>query len=551
MPRPRSELPSRACAGCALLALLCLARPIRSQDEEHDSGGGSTPADSIWSDPTFGGRLHTTYRATFTGRIYDFKGYDIPFRASTASAGQADQEQARQLRERHKDTSDQDLDQYVAFRLDQIPVLEESSKALSSVGGDASFRYFKDLDGSPAGEESHGGFDRYDGRQAFQLQTLSARFEALNRHLDLVVGRQYGREAEWLHYDGGTATLRGIQILGRETELTAFAGSRVFFYSRSESPWSGLGPRGGEGIYGGHWKTWVSDSTRLRISDVYYADNSLEAELRQELTTSNWVSVLYRQINEDPCSVSADLAWEWPEPRVSLYFSYLGKLGRNADDFNFDFTQSERRRSHDARDFYFNIGDIEPYDEGTLELRKGLGEHFGVLGGGTIHRLRERDRNDNYNTDWQEAWLGLDSNDAPWKGLSARGTVRYVHTVLPRRRIRLNIEDVVENGVPDLRPEDVRGTGEPSFLGVEALVEQDFFRKVAVGSTAIFRAYDTRSNFAELENLTAASLSGHVRWKVTWWSQLLLSYSYDTDYRFVNPDLDSVHTVRLQCLLRW
>jgi len=546
-----------------LVALALAAGGALAEDEEPEfedpEAGGREPAEpaqespgwfaALLADPLVGGRLHVTYRASYTARVYDFKGYDQAFSVSNPGSRQADREQELLVRERHRDISDQDLDQYAAIQLEQLPVLEGSSKWLQSAGGEASFRFFKDLDGSPAGEEAHGGFDRYDHREAFHLQTLNVRLEALTKHLDLVLGRQYGREAQWLHFDGATATLRGVQVFGRETEISAFGGSRVYFYSHSSSTWSGLAPRGEE-MLGGHVKSWITDSTRLRLSDVHYADNSFEAELRQDFDAGDWASLLYRQVNEDPHSVLLDLAWEWLERDVTLYVSYIGKLGRNADDFNFDYTQSVRRKSHENRDIYFNIGDIEPYDEGTLELRKGFGR-WGAFCGGTVHRLRERDLEDNYNTDWQEAWVGLDANDLLWRGLSGRSTVRYVHTDLPRRRIRIDPEVVAENGVPDFLPEDAVGAGEPSYLGVEALLEQDFQRKVAVGATAVFRAYDYRNNFAEIEGLTAASLAGHVRWRATHWSQLFLSYAYDTDYRFINPDLEALHTVRVQWLLKW
>lgn len=546
-----------------LLILAATAAGILAQEEEPvfedpeaESPMAASAAESSWAwlskllaDPLAGGRLHVTYRLNYTARIHDFKGYDLAFRTTNPGPGQADLQQAQLVRERHRDISDQDLDQYAAFRLDQIPVFDGSSSWLQSVGGEASLRFFKDLDGSPAGEESHGGFDRFDGRQAFQLQTFNVRLEALRKHLDIVLGRQYGREAEWLHFDGATATLRGLQVLGRETEVSAFGGSRVYFYSRSESTFSGLAPRGEE-MFGGHVKAWLFDRTRLRLADVYYVDNTFEAELRQEFAASDWVSLLYRQVNEDPHSILLDLAWRWLQSDVALYFSYVGKLGRNADDFNFDYTQSVRRKGHEGRDIYFNIGDIAPYDDATLELRKGFGR-WGVFGGATLHRRRERDQEDNYNTDWQEAWLGLDGADLPWRGLTGRASVRYVHTDLPRRRIRIDPELAVENGVPDFLPEDVVGAGEPSYLGVETFLEQDFQRLVAVGSTAVFRAYDYRNNFAELDGLTATSLGGHVRWRATAATQFLLSYSHDTDYRFINPDLKALHTVRLQCQLRW
>ena len=511
------------------------------EPEPPPSGGAS----SFWSDPTLGGKLHLTYRILYTARIYQFHSYEQPFPVTTQSSSAIDDEQADAIRERHKDISDQELDQYFSLHLEQLPVLEGRSKVIQSAGGEASFRYFKDIDGSPAGEEAHGFFDRYDGRQAFQLATLNTRVEALDRHLELIAGRQYGREAEWLHFDGGTATLRGLEVFGQETELTGFAGSRVYFYSRSESPWSGLAPQG-EGIYGGHWKTWLFESTRLRVSDVYYIDNSLEMEARHDFSPEAWASLVYRMVNEDPHSVLLEGAWDWLQHTFALYFFYVGKLGTNADDFNFDYTQSSRKKSFANRDIYFNIGDIAPYDELTLELRKGIWTWLGVYGGGTVHRLRQRSAEDNYNTDWQEAWLGVDATDPLWKGLTGRALVRYVHTDLPRRQFRLNVDDTLNNGVPDFQAEDATGTGEPSYLGVEALIEQDFQRKVAVGATAVLRAYNQQSNFAELDGLTASSLGAYVRWRTTAWTQLYLSYAYDTDYRYFNPDLDALHTLRLQ-----
>jgi hypothetical protein len=283
---------------------------------------------------------------------------------------------------------------------------------------------------------------------------------------------------------------------------------------------------------------------------VYYIDNSFEAEARQELGDLGWLSLLYRMVNEDPHSVSLESSLEWPRQEVTFYGLYIGKLGEGADDFNFDYTQSSRRRSDLDKDRYFNIGDIQPYDELQLEVRKGFQRKYGLFAGASLHRLRPRDKEDNYNTDWQEVWAGADVTDPWWRGLTGRGTVRYVHTSLPRKRLRLDPDEILANDIPDFLEEDVTGDGEPSHLGIELLVEQDFLRKLTVGSTLVLRAYDYESNFAELDNLTAATVGGHLRWWATDVTQILLSYSYDTDYRFINPDLDAVHTVRLQLVLR-
>ena len=496
---------------------------------------------SLWNDPTLDGKLHLTYRARYTAKIFEFKRYEFPF-SGPGQISSADRDQARLLAERHKDTTDQDFDQYFALRVEDLYPVKDS-KALQAVQGEASFRYFKDIDGSPRGEEARDGLDHFSHHEDFQLQTLLARAETLDRHLQLTLGRQFGYEAEWLHFDGATATFRGLQVLGREVELSAFGGSRVTFYPRSASSL--------DGIEGGHVKAWLLENTRLKLSDVYYVDNSFQAELRQDLSRAAWVLLQYRQINEDPHSITFEGTVGWLKKAFTLYFLYIGKLGRNADDFNFDYTQSARRSRDSDKDRFFNIGDIEPYDEGTLELRKELSSRFGVLGGGTLHYLRARDRKNNYNTDWQEAWLGFDLHEPFWKGMTGRATARYVHTDLPRRIIRLNADDVIQNGAPDFKPGDITGDGEPSFFGLEFLLEQDFARKVAVGGTAAFRSYDYQSNYVELKGLRAASLSVYARYRMTAATQWLLSYSYDRDYQFVNPDFDSLHTVRLELVLQW
>ncbi|MBI4601482.1 MAG: hypothetical protein HY721_05900 [Planctomycetes bacterium] len=551
-----------------LLAIPLLAAapwPLAAQEEEAEepddaaaaSGAGEEPVDdepavdgssgeepsSSWArllaDPTLGGKLHWTYRASYTARLYDFDRYRYPFPEHVAPVDEA---QRRLLEERHEDRSDQDLDQYFALRLESLPVLEGRSRVLQSAGGEASFRWFKDLDGSPAGEEAHGGFDRFAGRQAFQLQTLNARLEALNRHLELVLGRQHGREAEWVHFDGATATLRGLEVFWREVEVSGFAGSRVTFYPRASSS--------RDGVYGGHLKARLLEGLHLELSEVYYIDSSFEAELRQEIPDLGWLAVGYHQFNEHPHLISLEASLERREHALTVHLSYDGKLGGHGRDFNFDYTQSSSRRSDGDKDRYFNIGHLEPYDEVTLEARKGLLPWLGASAGGTVHRLRDRDEEDGYNTDWQEAWAGLDVTEPFWKGLTGRGTVRYVHTDLPRRRLRLDLEEVLSNGAPDFRLEDVTGDGEPSFLGLDLLVEQDFHRHVAVGATALLRSYEYQSNFAELDDLRAASLGAYVRWQATAWTQFLFGYSYDTDYRFVNPDLDALHTVRVQLVVR-
>jgi hypothetical protein len=506
-------------------------------DGEKDEPG---PLGAFWNDPTLGGKLHLTYRASLIGRIFDFKKYEYPFPGSISDA---DREQAEELAERHDDTWDCDLDQYFSLSARDIYAPEDSSGPIQSAGGHLSFRYFKDIDGSPGGEEALNGFDSFSHRDAFQLYTLYARVETLSRHLELTLGRQPGYSAEWVQFDGATATLRGLRVLDKDVEVSAFGGARVTHYKRAASDYP-------LGVAGGEIRAWVLENTRLEVADVIYIENTLEAGIRQEFPGSGWASATYRMINETPHAVLLDANLDRPDWGLSAFLFYVGKLSSGEDDFSFDFTVPNRRKASLDKTVYFNIGEIAPYDEVTLEARKGF-HRFGISAGGTYHRLRDRDEEDNYNTDWYEVWGGFDVTDPWWKGLTGRAALRYVHTDLPRRLLRLPVDEVLANGVPDFREEDITGDGEPSYLGLELLLEQSFEGLVTVGGTLVLRSYDYQSNYAVLEDLHAASVGGYVRWQATERTQWSLSYSYNTDYRYIAPDFGALHTVGVQFLLRW
>ncbi len=510
-------------------------------EDADDANGDSGATENLFSrfadDPTLGGKLHLTYRARYQAKVYDFKRADLPFSPVTAD----DLEHVRQLRMRADDKSDQDVDQFLSMRFEDLFVPWQEEGIIQSLKGEAALRYFKDIDGSSPGEASFGGFDRFKHRQALQLQRLFARVETFSRHLELTLGRQYAREAEWAHFDGATARVRGVTIADQESEFAVFGGSRVTYYSRSASPH--------DGVAGGHVTVWLGDETQLNFSDVYYLRNTAEAEVRQELPEFGWMAARYRQINREPHSLTFDAHAAAETLQLTADARYVAKVSDQMDDFIFDFTQSSFRRGSNRVEQHFNISGVEPYDEFYLEVRKGLFQHYGAFVGVISHLVRGGSEEDNYNTDWHEVWIGADISDAPWRGLTGRATVRYVHTELPRRVVRLD-DTALANGLADFRPEDAEGDGEPSSVGLEALIEQDFERYIAVGFTAIVRAYDYEAQFAELD-FRASSLGSYVRWRPWSRHQWRLSYHYDDDFEYVSADLERLHTVAVEYQYRF
>jgi len=487
-------------------------------------------------DPTLDGRISFYYSAIYRGRFHQFDDVEFPFPNAVTPD---DQQWARELRRRRDDQDDHDLDQYFSLSWREL-LAPESDSWWQKVDVEASGRYFKDLDGSPAGEETLDTFDALSGNDQLRVTTLHATGEVFDRHLEVRAGRQHVRDAEWVHFDGAQLRFRGLTVFDREVELSAFGGARVRYFRRASSEHVGVG--------GATIRMWPWEGASVRLSDVWFVDNSLEAELRQRFEIG-YAAITYRQINEDPQSVWVDLHIDWDEVDLSCDLGYRGKLGAGADDFDFDFTRSRRRDPSGTEYLWF--GDLAPYDEASLDLRQGFLEHWGAFLGGTVHQLRERKQRDEWSTDWQEAWAGVDVSHAPWRGFTGRATVRYLHTDLRRRIFRLDAGTAIGNGTPDFQAEDITGDGEPDFLGLELLAEQDFARVIAAGVVVVVRGYDYQSNYAFLEDLTASSASIYVRWNATARTQWRLSYAYDRDFQHIAPDLEALHTVRVQFTYRF
>ncbi len=505
------------------------------EDSEPFGAGFVELLDELIEDPTLDGKIRFFYSATYRGRFHEFGDFDYPFPDTVTPD---DIVWARELRRRRDDWDDHDFDQYFSLGWTEFLTPDEDSW-WQTVDLEASGRYFKDLDGSPSGEATLGTYDALSGNDALQLHSLNARAEFFERHLEVRAGRQHAREAEWIHFDGAHARFRGLTIFGKEVELSAFGGSRVRFFRRASSEHVGIG--------GAAVRVWPWEGGRIRLSDVYFHDNSLELEFLQRHSLG-YTSLTYRQINEDPQSVWLDNHFDIASTGMKIDVRYRGKLGSGADDYDYDYTRSRRRNATGTAYLWF--GDLAPYDEITVELHQSFLEYWGVFLGGTVHQLRDRDSRDEWNTDWQEAWGGIDVNHAPWKGFTGRATVRYMHTDLRRRLLRNDVATVLANATPDFQPQDITGDGEPDFLGLELLFEQDFARVVSAGVIVVFRGYDYQSNFAVLEDFTATSTSVYARWRATKRTSWSLTYSYDRDFEKIYPDLEAVHSVRIQFTYR-
>ncbi|MBI4584252.1 MAG: hypothetical protein HY717_09555 [Planctomycetes bacterium] len=506
-----------------LAALFLSCRPGPAEEKKPGAA-------ELWKDPTLKGKLHLTYRAAYQAQFFRFG----RFRFNFPDIDPADRQFAAELEDRRRRNQDHDLDQYFAVRTHDLIVPATQSGWCQGLDTEFSIRGFTDLDGTAAGNESLGAYDRFPGGDQAQLGALNFKALLLQRHLEFTGGRQYFEGAEYVHFDGGRIHVRGLGLFDRPVEIDAFAGARAtYFPSVSRT-----------GLYGGALKYFPAQGTEFEFADVYYLDNSLKASLLQRLGPLASMQLLYRQVNEHPESAQLEAVFQESGWGLEARGSYYGRLGRSSNDFTFDYTFSERAPVEDRdHDRHFNLGEIDPYDEASLEVRQEITGSFGLLLGGTGHWVRGRSDRDAYNSDWREVWGGLDSLHFPWEGLTGRAVIRYLDTDLPRRQY-------YDRDDPRFIS-DVTGDGEPRFVGLEARLEQDWARKVAVGTAVELRNYEYSNRFADLAGLNAWALQAHVRWRPMSILSFLIAYDYEKDYRFLNPDFKELHALKAQVLISW
>ncbi len=503
--------------------------------EEGESVGFFGKTFNLWSafkdDPSLGGKLRASYRLTYRGNF--FKTGSFRF-ADPNQVIADDLTFARELEALHSKKRDQDFDQSLSISTKDLFYDGQSDSLFNGIESELSVRRYKDIDGVRDSELGIGILDRRSNGEDVQLRQLNMTVRAWEERVRLTMGRQTIHSAEWLQLDGARLRLRGIGFFGKPVEWEGFGGELVTFYRA---------PRRKE-VYGGSFTYYPTNKTRLILSDVVFVRNTFQAELFQRVVDGLTLRSVYRQIDEDPESIHFDLLGQELFPGFEWRLSYHGKLGKRAEDFIFDFTYPEGGSSGEV-DFAERLGisDLKPYDEVTLEIRQEIVQYLGAFIGGTGHWIRGGSSRDTFNTNWLEAWLGLDVLHFPWEGFTGRLTLRYLDTDLPRRTLRSEDDPFLFV--------DTIGDGDPDFLGLEFLIEQDFGRNLSIGSTFEYRNYTRDNRFLRLKGLDGYSLSGFFRYRPTSILSLSLAYTYEEDTPFFEGDLRSAHGVLAEAQIAW
>jgi hypothetical protein len=247
--------------------------------------------------------------------------------------------------------------------------------------------YGADVDGTAAGSPFTDLLDTYGGRDEVRVYRALLDYE-VNEHLTVKAGRQNVTGAERATLDGALAA---FESGCGHFEVELFAGRRVSFYSDPNE----------KTIYGGNVQLRPTPTTRLRLMDLYYIENSFEAEIFQKLGRFGLARVGYRQFGGEPLEVGGELETPlWGDAEMTLF--YQRKLSDANETYGYDYTAFKNENAA-----ALGFGSFASSSDYGVEFRQGL---FNSLLYGyakaRFHNVLDEADEDEYNTDFTEVTAG-------------------------------------------------------------------------------------------------------------------------------------------------
>ena len=217
------------------------------------------------------------------------------------------------------------------------------------------------------------------------------------------IGRQYLYDVENLHFDGIHLSLKPF----KNVRFTAYGGIPVhFFESSSDGDW----------ISGVSAEIKPLEHSTLRFDYISTSDNNIDIGDHHDnllifsvwQNIKQWWNVFGRYSMLD--SVSRDFqirsSWNFSSIDLDIQFSYY-KQAQRLDNYTIEFDE-----------FVPLMGGYEPYDQYTMDIYKGIGDHLGVNMGFSFRELADESDERQFNHDYERYYLTFTVFDFPVKGLT-------------------------------------------------------------------------------------------------------------------------------------
>jgi hypothetical protein len=386
----------------------------------------------------------------------------------------------------------------------------------------ASGRFDADLGLTPLESELRDSVDYRSGGDDFRLDYAYFDYRSNQYPIRFRAGRQTVNDVELVHIDGAKL---GLSLVDNKVNVSAFYGSRVSHYSDPEK----------KEVIGGNISYSPLRSTTIAGNFVHYLATSTELRVDQSFGLDFLTTTRLSWIDSDMRDLTVDASYFSEKSGTNLFFTYFHKIGRDHDDFLFDYTSSDLS-GKDLNVKRFFIKDLVPFRDFSIQLEQTVFDNITLSASIQDRSIINNDQEDEFNYPFTIYSIGVGTN-----GLLVKNS-----------ELRFNFTEF-DAGLPEILPgadfDTFIGEGEPNYSEITGEFSQRLNRNITLGISFYYRRYDYQTRFLEVTDADSLSFGVHGEWRFRKNGYVQINYGRDDDFKYINPNLDNITRLRVRLAL--
>jgi hypothetical protein len=301
--------------------------------------------------------------------------------------------------------------------------------------------------------------------------------------------------------------------------VTFFAGRRFSYYSDP-------GPRA---IGGVDLQLHVTPTIDMGYQGLYYRDSSHTISYRQRLTENWLLNSYFRMIDRHPVDFNLGTFWSSANGRTTLDAAFFAKLSDHDYVFDYALPVVDNSTYNTLPRLY--LGFLQPYTQGSFDVRRAFTSYLRLGGGITVRRLNNTLDQGPFDTSFEDYHVSAQVNT--W------GRTETTFEYHERDSDRLPPLTSTEFGDPTY-------AGETKVQDLSVELGKSFLEnKVSLQGGAFFRRINFQDAYDVIENAQDKGWLGSASYRIDSRTRIFFDYSLDTDFFVWRPSIKNGQIFRL------
>lgn len=380
-------------------------------------------------------------------------------------------------------------------------------------------RYDSDLTTLLPGSPNQGIVDAFPGAHLFQI--TSGNVEVNGKASDgwfadssVKFGRQSISGEFPVDFDGASFTRHRSRY-----DVTFFAGRRFTYFSDP-------GPRA---IGGMDLSFRLTDKIKVGYESLFYINTNNTFTYQQHITDNLLLNGYFRMVDRHPVDLSVTTFWSPQNGKMTITAAFFAKL--SDWDYVYDYALPAADYSSYNTLPRLYLGVLQPYTQGSIDVRRSITSYLRLGGGVTVRRLNDTLDQGPFDTSFQDYRVNAQVNT--WGRTET--TVEYHE----RDANRLPSDDVTDFGDPTL-------TGETKVQDLSVELGRSFAEnRFSLQGGGFVRRINYQTTYFTIGNAQDKGWLGSASYRLDSRTRLYMDYSLDTDFFVWRPSIKNGQVFRL------